>query len=129
MRWLRVNADQYGIDPTRIGVGGGSAGAVTSLLVGTISTDPGDSGNPGPPRRPAPRSRSPAYPAAGRAFYAADSPILMFNGTADPVVAHADGAQTAKISTTRRSRWSSRRSQDGGHVPMQQFGDRSSPSR
>jgi acetyl esterase/lipase len=47
VRWLRRYADTYRIDPNRIAIGGSSAGAVTSLLVGTRSEDPGDSGNPG----------------------------------------------------------------------------------
>jgi para-nitrobenzyl esterase len=47
VRWLRRNAGAYRIDPGRIAIGGSSAGAVTSLLVGTRSEDPGDSGNPG----------------------------------------------------------------------------------
>src|SRR5690242_2770308 len=47
VRWLRRNATTYGIDPTRIAVGGGSAGAATALAVAVNSTDPGASGNPG----------------------------------------------------------------------------------
>ena len=47
VRWFRANASTYGIDPTRIGIGGSSAGAVTAIEVGINSDDPGDSGNPG----------------------------------------------------------------------------------
>jgi acetyl esterase/lipase len=35
IRWLRANAEKYGIDPDRIGVGGGSAGGHLAALVGT----------------------------------------------------------------------------------------------
>ena len=49
MRWLRANAATYGIDPTRIGIGGESAGAITATLVGLLSEDVGTSGNPGWP--------------------------------------------------------------------------------
>jgi len=35
IRWLRANADKYGYDATRIGVGGGSAGGHLVLLLGT----------------------------------------------------------------------------------------------
>lgn len=35
IRWLRGNAKKYGIDPARIGVGGGSAGGHLSALIGT----------------------------------------------------------------------------------------------
>ncbi len=34
IRWLRANAEKYGYDVTRIGVGGGSAGGHLALLVG-----------------------------------------------------------------------------------------------
>jgi len=34
IRWLRANADKYGYDVTRIGVGGGSAGGHLALLLG-----------------------------------------------------------------------------------------------
>jgi acetyl esterase/lipase len=49
IRWVRANATKYHINPSRIGVTGGSAGGHLSLLVGL--TDPasgleGDSGNP-----------------------------------------------------------------------------------
>jgi dienelactone hydrolase len=47
VRWLRRNAAAYRIDPDRIAMGGGSAGAITSLLVGWRPEDPGSSGNPG----------------------------------------------------------------------------------
>lgn len=35
IRWLRANAEQYSIDPERVGVGGASAGGHLSALVGT----------------------------------------------------------------------------------------------
>lgn len=47
VRWMRANAAAYRIDVGRIAMSGFSAGAVTSLLVGTFSEDAGDSGNPG----------------------------------------------------------------------------------
>ena len=34
VRWFRANASTYGVDPTRIGIGGSSAGAVTSVEAG-----------------------------------------------------------------------------------------------
>jgi acetyl esterase/lipase len=47
VRWFRANAATLGIDPDRLGIGGTSAGAITSLLVNYHSDDPGSSGNPG----------------------------------------------------------------------------------
>jgi arylsulfatase len=37
VRWLRTNAATYHLDPTRIGVGGGSAGGHLAALMGTAS--------------------------------------------------------------------------------------------
>lgn len=88
VRWLRVNASTYGVDPNRIAVGGGSAGAVTSLLVGWRSDDPGSSGNPGPSSRvQAAVSVSGGAP-TNEAIDAGDSPAIFFRGTADTVVAY-----------------------------------------
>ncbi len=39
--WLRANAATYGIDPTRIAVGGSSAGAITAIHVGQTLNTPG----------------------------------------------------------------------------------------
>lgn len=44
VRWVRANATALGVDPTRIAVGGGSAGAVTALNVAQRSDDPGTVG-------------------------------------------------------------------------------------
>ena len=38
VRWLRANATTYGIDPTRIAIGGSSAGAITAMNVAFAST-------------------------------------------------------------------------------------------
>jgi acetyl esterase/lipase len=42
VRFIRMHAKEYGIDPDRIGVSGGSAGGHLSLMLGTT----GDDGNP-----------------------------------------------------------------------------------
>jgi arylsulfatase A len=50
VRWMRVNAMQYGIDPDLIGVIGGSSGAYMALFVGLtqgLAEFEGDGGNPG----------------------------------------------------------------------------------
>ena len=45
VRLVRANASTYGVDPTKIAVGGFSAGAVTALHVAYRSDDPGDTGD------------------------------------------------------------------------------------
>jgi acetyl esterase/lipase len=98
IRWLRANATTFGVDPTRIAVGGGAAGAATALAVAVNSTDPGTSGNPGfSSKVGAAISISGALPGtAAIAYYdRSDSPILMFSGTADTVVPYAVAQQTA----------------------------------
>lgn len=86
VRWLRANAATYRIDPGRIAISGGSAGAVTSVLVATRSEDPGASGNPGHPStvRGA-LSISGGLP-TNETIDAADAPTIFIHGTEDPVV-------------------------------------------
>jgi len=89
VRWMRANAAAYRIDVGRIAMSGFSAGAVTTLLVGTFSQDAGDSGNPG-------------YDSSIRAavsycgglptndtITADDAPTIFFHGTADTTVPYA----------------------------------------
>jgi acetyl esterase/lipase len=50
VRWMRANAQKYGIDPSRIAASGGSAGGQLAALIGTtadVKTMEGDRGNPG----------------------------------------------------------------------------------
>jgi dipeptidyl aminopeptidase/acylaminoacyl peptidase len=95
VRWLRANAATYRIDTDRIAMGGGSAGAVTSLLVDWRSEDPGDSGNPG-------------YSSAIRAAVSVsggaptnefidsgDPPAIFFHGTEDRTVFYEWAVQNA----------------------------------
>ena len=95
VRWLRANAATYGIDPSRIGIGGDSAGAITASLVGMDPQDPGTSGNPGYSSQVAAfMSLSGGTPNAVFAS-AGDAAGLLFSGTADPIVPFAWSAQTA----------------------------------
>lgn len=52
VRWLRANAAKYNIDPTKIGVTGGSAGGHLAQFLGVTANVPefeGTGGNPGQP--------------------------------------------------------------------------------
>jgi acetyl esterase/lipase len=126
VRWLRRNAAAYGVDPARVAIGGGSAGAATALAVAVNSTDPGDSGSPGYSSRVgAAISISGALPGsvAKASFDRADSPTLMFEGTADHTVPYGAAAATAAEMRAAGIPVVFETLQGGGHVPMKTFGD------
>lgn len=121
VRWLRANATTYGIDPTRIAVGGGSAGADTALLVGAHSEDPGSSGTPNESSKVGGVvSISGVLPPDGQAFLTSDdAPTLWFIGTKDPnipnyndVVANAGALYNAGVLSVPEVL------QGAGHVPV-----------
>lgn len=89
VRFLRRHADFLGIDPTRIAMAGESAGAVTSLLAGWRSDDPGSSGNPGWPSD----IRAAVSVAGGLPINdyigPGDAPSFFFHGTADTTVPYS----------------------------------------
>ena len=126
VRWLRANASTRHVDPARVAVGGGSAGAGTALAVAVNSGDPGTSGNPGPSSKVgAAISISGELPHSVAATYydPSDSPVLMFNGTADPVVKYERGLQTAADLYNAGVPVVFEPLEGGGHVPFGQFGD------
>jgi para-nitrobenzyl esterase len=95
VRWLRANAATYRIDTSRIAMGGGSAGAVTSVLAAIHSEDPGTSGNPGYPSNiRAAVSVSGGVP-TNDLINKGDAPTLFIHGTEDHVVPYAWAAQNA----------------------------------
>jgi acetyl esterase/lipase len=99
VRWLRANALRYRVDRSRIAIAGTSAGAGIALAVAVNSEDPGSSGNPGHSSKVgAAAAISADFPhsLASSYFDPKDSPILMFNGTADPVVPFSSAVQTAE---------------------------------
>jgi dipeptidyl aminopeptidase/acylaminoacyl peptidase len=123
VRWLRANADAHRIDPTRIAMGGESAGAITATLTGLRPDDPGDSGNPGfPSSIGAFVSISGGF--VGGAFASAgDAPGLLFHGTADAVVPARWSIDTA-LAMLRAGVPAFLQLQEGaGHVPYLQFRD------
>ena len=121
VRWLRARAGFLGIDPTRIGIGGESAGAITATLVGLNSGDPGNSGNPGFPSTVRGFASISGGLPIGNFANAGDAPGLFFHGTADPIVpSRWSDLTTAAMINAGVPAWLQH--QDGaGHVPYAQY--------
>ena len=121
VRWLRARAGYLGIDPTRIGIGGESAGAITATLVGLNSGDPGNSGNPGFPSTVRGFASISGGLPIGNFANAGDAPGLFFHGTADPIVpSRWSDLTTAAMINAGVPAWLQH--QDGaGHVPYAQY--------
>jgi acetyl esterase/lipase len=113
VRFLRAHATTYGIDPTRIAIGGSSAGAITALQVGYATAE-----------KPASAVRA-AVSLSGANLLstigAGDAPALLLHGTADPLVPYqwavntVNAAQAAGLDVFLET-W-----QGAGHVPYTQF--------
>jgi acetyl esterase/lipase len=119
IRWLRANAATYGIDTTRIAIGGSSAGAITALNVGFR----GDNPTTGPHPEQSSRVKA-AVSISGSAVLgginAGDAPSLLLHGTDDFVVPYAWAQQTNADATgaglvSWLISWPG-----GGHVPYAQ---------
>ena len=119
VRFLRATAGTYGVDANRIAVAGSSAGAITALDVGANPNDPGTSGNPG-------------YSSAARAAVslsgakilgredAGDAAILLFHGTADPLVPYQWAVNTLNEAKAAGLQAELTTWQGEGHVPYLQ---------
>ena len=121
IRWLRANAATYGIDPTRIGIGGDSAGAITATLVGLHSEDVGSSGNPGPASTVRGFVSVSGGLPGGILASAGDAPGLFFHGTADNVVPSSwSDATTGAMHGAGVPVWLQHQ-EGAGHVPWAQY--------
>ena len=116
VRWLRANEATYGIDTTRIAIGGSSAGAITALNVGYGPETPGSSGNPGYPS-----DVRAAVSLSGARVLTTPNPgeaaALLFHGTADPLVPYSAATNTVAAAEAAGlpvflTTW-----EGGGHVP------------
>ncbi len=82
VRYLRDNAAALGIDPTRIAIGGSSAGGITALNVGYLSSE-----NPSSSVRAAVSISGSSLATTG-AISPGDAPALDFHCTTDPLVSY-----------------------------------------
>jgi para-nitrobenzyl esterase len=121
VRWLRANASTYRLDPTRIGIGGESAGAITATLVGLHSDDPGTSGNPGFDSKV--RGFVSVSGGLPNGIFADSSDAwgLLFHGTADNIV-NPDWSRQTETAMLQAGVPAWIELQDGaGHVPWAQY--------
>jgi acetyl esterase/lipase len=119
VRWLRLNAATYRIDPNRIAIGGTSAGAITALQVAYRPYDPGDSGNDGYPSNvEAAQSLSgTAVPITSPGPGA--PPVILFHGTNDPLVPYVYALQTTAAAQAQHDVAVLESFPGAGHVPYQ----------
>lgn len=116
VRFLRANADTYGIDVGRIAIGGSSAGAITALNVAYGADNVGTSGNPGYSSK----VRA-AVSLSGAAILTNPDPgepaALLFHGTADKTVPYAWAETTITDARTAGLIVESTTWNGDGHVP------------
>jgi para-nitrobenzyl esterase len=86
VRWLRANAATYGVDPTRIGIGGESAGAITATGVGVYSENAAAEGDPAVSDKVGGFYSISGGVPGGLFAGPGDAPGVFIHGTADPIV-------------------------------------------
>lgn len=95
VRFVREHAADYGIDPTRIGIGGESAGAITSAGVGMYAENGAAEGNPAVSDRVGGFFSISGGLPQGLFASADDAPGVLVHGTADPVVPYQWSVDTS----------------------------------
>jgi dienelactone hydrolase len=124
IRFLRLHAADYRIDPNRIAIAGASAGAIVSDLVALFSENVGNSGNPGPASNAdAAVGISGGLPPGTTAALAGpgDAPILEIHGTADDVVPYAWAADMVQAAQSAGVTAQLETLLNAGHVPYLQY--------
>jgi acetyl esterase/lipase len=117
VRFFRRRATTFGVDPTRIAIGGSSAGAITALNVAYQPNNPGNSGNPG-----FSSAVGSAVSISGAVIFTGevgpgDAPALLFHGTEDALVPYGWAEDTVEAAHTDQLRAYLITWQGGGHVP------------
>jgi acetyl esterase/lipase len=117
VRFLRAQAATYGVDATRIAIGGSSAGAITALGVGYNSQTPGPGSNPGFSSAVRAVQSLSGTVFGTTAIGAGDAPALLFHGTADLIVPYSLAQNTVNAATAAGLVAILRGWEGGGHVP------------
>ncbi|HXJ34676.1 MAG TPA: alpha/beta hydrolase [Candidatus Eisenbacteria bacterium] len=112
VRFLRTNAATYGVDESRIAIGGSSAGAITALNVGFSSGEDATAAVAAAVSLSGGRLLGTVGPG--------DAPSLLFHGTADPIVPYQWAVDTLNAATAAGldsflTTW-----EGAGHVPYVQ---------
>lgn len=123
VRFFRRRATTYGVDPSRIAIGGTSAGAITALNVGYQPNNPGASGNPGYSS-----AVGAAVSLSGAVIFTGevgpgDAPALLFHGTADGLVPYAWAEDTVEAAQADELRAYLITWEGEGHVPYAEHRD------
>jgi len=115
IRFVRAHAVDYGIDPTRVAIGGSSAGAITAMNVAYDTSEVPDAGVRAGVSLSGADILAPETPG--------DAPTLLFHGTADTTVPYQWGVDT-RDNAVKVGDYSWLTTFDGaGHVPYAQFHD------
>jgi acetyl esterase/lipase len=99
VRFLREKAGTYRIDPTRIAIGGTSAGAITALNVGYSPENPGPGDHQGFSSAVRAAQSLSGAQLASSPINAGDAPALLFHGTADALVPYSWATSTVDTAT------------------------------
>jgi para-nitrobenzyl esterase len=113
--WLKSHATTYGVDPTRIAIGGSSAGAITAA---NVAYSTGET-----PAAGVRAAMSLSGASITSTISAGDAPVLLFHGTNDRVVPYQWAVDTVNSARALHldvflTTWTG-----AGHVPYGQFRD------
>ena len=115
VRFLRMHAATYGVDASRIAIGGSSAGAITALQVGYATSE-----------NPASAVRAVQSISGGNVLStisAGDAPAILFHGTSDGLVPYSLAQATVNKAHDAGLDAFLETWQGAGHVPYLQFRD------